>query len=128
MLNRLILFVAIGFTLTGCASYMPSFGFLRSPPSTEQLRIESEPTGAQASAGSQGSTCQTPCELAVHSDTEILVAVAMNGYQPVTVMVRPEGGRLQPNPVYAELHPFVPVTPAKRPSAKRNPKQAEKVQ
>src|ERR1700730_4395834 len=128
MMNRVILFVTIGCTLTGCASYMPSFRFLRSSPSTEQLRIESEPSGAQASGGSQGPTCQTPCEFAVPSDTEIVVAVARNGYQPVTVVVRPEGGRLQPNPVYAELRPFVPETPAKSPSPKRKSKQGAKVQ
>jgi len=56
------------------------------------------------------------------------VSFALNGYQPQTVQVRPEvaptsysdsgsGGRLQPNPVYAELQSTKP--PAKKKSAPR---------
>ena len=39
-------------------------GLLRSAPPTEELRIESEPPGADAKT-SQGQTCRTPCELTV---------------------------------------------------------------
>ena len=56
------------------------------------------------------------------------VSFSLNGYQPQTVQVRPDvaptsysdsgtGGRLQPNPVYAELQSVKP--PAKKKSAPR---------
>ena len=110
---------------------MPSFDFLRGAPATEQLRIESEPQGAEART-SQGQICRTPCELTVPSGGELAVTVAMNGYQPQTVPVRPQalegpreaGGsgftaRQQPNPVYLELQPAVPEKPVKRAPAKK---------
>jgi hypothetical protein len=106
---------------------MPGFGFLS--PSPEQVRIESEPPGAEARS-SEGPTCQTPCEFAIPSGRDILVTVAMNGYQPVTVPVGPEssGGRLQPNPVHVELQRAAPVMPAKKYPAKRKGKPEAKIQ
>ena len=64
------------------------------------------------------------------SGSDFLVTVAMNGYQPVTVPVRPEssGGRLQPNPVHVELQPAAPVMPAKKPPAKPKAKLGAKAQ
>ena len=88
----------------------------KSGPSTEVLRIESEPPGADART-SQGQTCRTPCELTVPTDTELAVTVQMTGYQPQTLPVRVDGkggdSRLQPNPVYVELQPAAPVKPAR---------------
>jgi hypothetical protein len=64
------------------------------------------------------------------------VSFALNGYQPQTVQVRPEvaptsysdsgsgGGRLQPNPVYAELASTKP--PAKKKSAPTRKQTAQK--
>jgi hypothetical protein len=129
MMNRLILAAVSGFSLTACASYLPSFEFLRSAPAPEQLRIESQPAGAEARS-SQGPTCQTPCEFAIPSGSDFLVTVAMNGYRPVTVPVRPEspGGRLQPNPVYVELQTVAPVVPAKKDSAKKKATQGPRIQ
>lgn len=98
---------------------MPSLDFLKPTPSTEQLRIESEPPGADATT-SQGQSCRTPCELTVPTASgELAVTFALNGYQQMTVPVRadgPGGGaqRLQPNPVYAELQPMAPPKPAKK--------------
>jgi hypothetical protein len=122
-MRRLILIVACGFTLTACANYLPSFGFFKSSPAVEQLRIESEPQGAEAKS-SQGSTCQTPCEFSVVSGSDFLVTVSMIGYQTLTVPVRPEspGGQLQPNPIFAGLQPTVQPSPAKRPPAKKKSK------
>jgi hypothetical protein len=105
-MRQLILIVACGLTLTACADYLPSlpsFGFFKSTPPTEQLRIDSEPQGAEAKS-SQGA-CQTPCDLSVASGSDFVVTVSMPGYQPFTMSVRPEtpGGQLQPNPVFAEL-------------------------
>lgn len=114
-MTRSIFIVACGLSLTACVGVLKS-------SSPEQLRIESEPPGALAAAGSQGPTCQTPCEFAVPSNTEILVSVELNGYQPVTVTVHSEGGTLQPNPVHVDLQPVGP--PAKKPSAKSKSKQA----
>ena len=93
---------------------MPSLDFFRSAPATEVLRVESEPPGADART-TQGEACRTPCELTVPSGGEMAVNFALNGYQSMTVPVRAEtGGRLQPNPVYAELQPSTPPRPAKK--------------
>ena len=92
---------------------MPSLNFGSSSPPTEAVRFESEPPGAEVKT-SLGQSCRTPCELTVQSGTEMTVSFALNGYQPQTVQVRPDvaptsyndtgtGGKLQPNPVYAEL-------------------------
>jgi hypothetical protein len=128
MTKRFILAAICGFSLTACASNLPSFEF-RSGAAPEQLRIESEPTGAEARS-SQGPTCQTPCEFAIPSGSDFLVTVAMNGYQPVTVPVRPEspGGKLQPNPVYVELQAVAPAVPATKGSARKKAPQGAKIQ
>jgi hypothetical protein len=108
---------------------MPSMNFMKSSPSAEALRIESEPPGAEARA-STGQTCRTPCELAVNASGEVSVTLALNGFQPQTVSVRPEappqaerdseiaaaGARLAPNPIYVELQPALAAPPAKKPA------------
>jgi hypothetical protein len=105
---------------------MPSMDFFKSTPPTEVLRVESEPPGADART-TQGQSCRTPCELTVQSGSEMTVSFSLNGYQPQTIQVRPEvaptsysdsgsGGKLQPNPVYAELQS---VKPGKKKSAPR---------
>jgi hypothetical protein len=128
-MSRLIAVMACGFSLAACSSSMPSLDFLRGSPPTEQLRVESEPPGADART-SQGQSCRTPCELTVPSGGELSVTVAMNGFQPQTVPVRAESAsapgtrdsdstgsiaHLQPNPVYVELQPAAPAK--KRPAA-----------
>jgi hypothetical protein len=118
-MGRVIAVTACGFILAACSMSMPSLDFLKSTPSTEQLRIESEPPGADATT-SQGQTCRTPCELTVPTTSgELSVTFALNGYQQMTVPVRPDGPgggaqRLQPNPVYAELQPMNPPKPTKK--------------
>ena len=98
---------------------MPSLDFFKSGPATEQLRIESEPPGADART-SQGQTCRTPCELTVPSGGELAVTVPMNGYQPQTMPVRADGkGGLQPNPVYVELLPAAPPPKPAKPAPRR---------
>jgi hypothetical protein len=112
-MSRIIAAVACGLALAACSMSMPSFDFFKSGPSTEVLRIESEPPGADART-SQGQTCRTPCELTVPTDSELAVTVQMTGYQPQTLPVRADGqSRLQPNPVYVELQPAAPVRPAR---------------
>src|SRR6202043_4077719 len=119
-MSRIIAAVACGLALAACSMSLPSFDFFKSGPSTEVLRIESEPPGADARTN-QGQTCRTPCELTVPTDSELAVTVQMAGFQPQTLPVRADarGGdsRLQPNPVYVELQPAAPVKPAKPPPA-----------
>jgi hypothetical protein len=133
-MSRVIAVTACGFTLAACSMSMPSMDLFKSTPPTETLRIESEPPGADART-TQGQSCRTPCELTVPSGAEVSVSFALNGYQPVTVPVRPEApagatygeqqgaARLQPNPVYAELQATVPPRPLRKkrsaPAAKR---------
>jgi hypothetical protein len=96
---------------------MPSLNFLSSSPSTEALRIESKPPGAEAKTAS-GQTCRTPCELSVQPSGEASVTLALNGYQPQTVSVRPDGsshGALAPNPIFVELQPAAATPSAKKP-------------
>ena len=116
-MSRVIAFVACGFTLAACSASLPSMDFFKSSPPTETLRIESEPPGADART-SQGQTCHTPCELTVQGGGELSVTIALNGYQPQTVGLRPEqaggGAKLGPNPLYVELQAMPPPTPAKK--------------
>ena len=109
---RVIAAMGCGFALAACSMSMPSFDFFKSTPSTEVLRIESEPPGADART-SQGQTCRTPCELTVPTDSELAVTVQMTGFQPQTMPVRADGKGLQPNPVYVELQPAAPVKPVR---------------
>ena len=139
-MSRVIAIVACGFTLAACSASMslPSMDFFKSSPSTEALRIESEPPGAEAKT-SQGQTCRTPCEVMVQTAPNLSVTVALNGYQPQTVTVLPEGSsptgaqrdadtpaqpaRLAPNPVYVELQATPPVAPpAKKKKTAAKPK------
>jgi hypothetical protein len=106
---------------------MSSLNFMKSTPSAEALRIESEPPGAEAKT-STGQSCRTPCELAVQAGGEVSVTLALNGFQPQTVSVRPEapqqadrdsevaaaGARLAPNPLYVELQPAQAAPPARK--------------
>jgi hypothetical protein len=143
MMYRVIAVVACGVALTACSSsWMPSFempsfggggngnGNGSGPAS---LAIESDPPGAQASAG--GVSCITPCRLNVAVNGPFNVTVALNGYAPQSIPVRvmqpddprlgsEEAGsgavRLDPNPVYVELERA--PAPAPAPAKKKPPK------
>jgi hypothetical protein len=115
-MSRIVAILACGFALAACSMSMPSLDYFRSGPATEVLRIESEPPGADARTAA-GEACRTPCELTVASGGDIAISFALNGYQSITVPVHAEAaGRLQPNPVYAELQP---AAPPPRPGRKR---------
>jgi hypothetical protein len=136
MMSRVIAVMACGLTVAACSSIssVTSLNFLKPSPTTEGLRVESEPPGAEAKS-SQGQSCRTPCELTVQTGTELSVTLALNGYQPQTVSVRPEGtpavqrdgesatgsSTLAPNPVYVELQPAPAATPVKKPVRKKKP-------
>jgi hypothetical protein len=121
MVIRVILVSAWCLTLAGCSGYMPSIssvpglGFLKSAPTTEQVRVDSVPIGAEAKS-SNGSTCATPCDVILASGTDAVVTVSKPGYLPLTVSVHPDGpgGQLLPNPVVADLQPLTPPSPAKK--------------
>ncbi len=130
LMSRVIAIAACGFTLAACSMSMPSLDMFKSGPSTETLRIESEPGGADARTA-QGQSCRTPCELTLPAGNETQITVALNGYQPQTVPVRPEVGgtsTLQPNPVYVELQPMASPVPAKKRPAKKKATTAARVQ
>jgi len=131
-MSRVIAVVACGFSLAACSTSFPSLSSLKPSPSTETLRIESEPPGADART-SLGQSCRTPCEFTVQSGGELAVTLALSGYQPQTVSVQREAptaaergseyssasARLAPNPVYVELEPAPAGPPAKRPVKKK---------
>ena len=125
MAIRVALIGACGLTLAGCAST----GFFQSTPKTEQLRIESDPAGAEAK-NPDGATCQTPCEFSVTSGSALSITMSKVGYQTLTVPIGPEssGGPLRPNPVFAKLQPLPPPSPAKKPPTKKKSIQASTAQ
>ena len=124
-MSRVIAVTACGLILAACSMSIPSLDFFRSGPTTEVLRIESEPPGADARTA-DGQSCRTPCELTVPSAGEVAVSFALPGYQPQTIAIRSEASpsagygessspaRMQPNPVYAELQPAVQTRPVNK--------------
>jgi hypothetical protein len=118
-MSRAVAVAACGLILAACSMSMPSFDMFRSASTTEVLRIESEPPGADARTP-EGQTCRTPCELTVPATGEVAISFALQGYNPQTINVRAEASpaagstdaaapvRMQPNPVYAELTPTTP--------------------
>jgi hypothetical protein len=111
--------------------------FFRSAPPTELLRIGSEPPGADVRT-SQGQTCRTPCELTVPV-ADVMVTVELNGYETQNIAVAADGGtsglagttpggRLAPNPIFAELQviPPPPTTKHKPVRKKKKPNTVAK--
>src|SRR5262245_2361698 len=122
IMSRVIAVMACGFMLAACSTTMPSLDFMKSAPQAESLAIESEPPGAEAKT-SLGQSCRTPCQLSIQPGSELSVTLALSGYQPQTVSVRPEAGsptaaapRLAPNPVHVDLQA---VAPPKSPAARK---------
>ena len=112
-MSRVIAVMACGFMLAACSTTMPSLDFMKSAPQAESLAIESEPPGAEAKT-SLGQNCRTPCQLSVQPGSEFSVTLALSGYQPQIVSVRPEAEgataapRLAPNPVHVDLQAAAP--------------------
>ncbi len=135
-MSRLIAVVAWGFMLAACSATMPNLNldFMKSAPQAETLAIESEPPGAEAKT-SLGQSCLTPCQLSVQPGSEFSVTLALGGYQPQTVSVRPEAQvatapprlRPNPNPVHVDLQavtPKKPIAKKKKPVATPTPAPA----
>jgi hypothetical protein len=124
-MGRLIAILACGCMLSGCSSsLMPSFDFFKSSPSSETLRVESEPPGAEAKTAS-GQSCTTPCELTVQPGGDQSITLALGGYEAHTVALRRDGGdsgKLAPNPVFVELKSTAPASAKKKKvAAKKKP-------
>lgn len=112
-----------------------SWNMFKSAPPTVQVRLESNPPGADANT-SLGPGCKTPCSVSVPApDAPFTVNYALNNYQPVSVPVnviknpgdftKPASVTTDPNPVFAELQPAVPPKPVKKkPHRPKKPKPA----
>ncbi|MBR0984245.1 MULTISPECIES: hypothetical protein [Bradyrhizobium] len=119
-------------SLGGCSS-MSWDGFKSAPPAV-QVRIESNPPGADATT-SLGPGCKTPCSVSVPApEAPFTVAFALPKYQPASVAVNvirnpgdfttPASVTTDPNPVFAELQPATPPKPVRKPHRPRKPKPA----
>ena len=129
--------------LSGCGGIpgMPSFNMssfsVRGAPGTP-VHVTSIPPGAEASIGSDGQNCTTPCTLTAPNGTGTYdVSFRLNGYQPQNVPVRiavNESSSMQsgdagaasttvitPDPVMAELARFAPAA-MKQPAARTKAK------
>ena len=118
--------------LGGCSSM--SWDVFNSAPPTVQVRLESNPPGADATT-SLGPGCKTPCSVSVPApDAPFTVAFALPKYQPASVPVNviktpgdfttPASVTTDPNPVFAELQPATPPKPVRKPHRPRKPKPA----
>jgi hypothetical protein len=128
-MKRMVVIVASGLTLAGCASWSTSdlfSGF--GGPTTGELSLASDPPGAEART-STGQICRTPCKLILpFNSADFTVTFNVPGRIPqvVPVTIRPENSgaasRFDPNPVYAQLDPSTPPPPVKKkPPPRRKP-------
>ncbi len=120
-------------SLGGCSSM--SWDMLKSAPPTVQVRLESNPPGADART-SLGPGCKTPCSVSVPApEAPFTVDYVLNKYQPTSVPVNviknpgdfttPATVTTDPNPVFAELQLAVPPKPVKKkPHRPSKPKPA----
>lgn len=111
-----------------------SWDMFKSAPPTVQVRLESNPPGADATT-SLGSGCKTPCSVSVPApDASFTVAFALPKFQPASVPVNvietpgdfttPASVTTDPNPVFAELQPATPSKPVRKPHRPKKPKPA----
>ncbi|MGW1423348.1 hypothetical protein ACWAT4_24885 [Bradyrhizobium manausense] len=132
-MRRVIAIALAGASLGGCSSM--SWDMFKSAPPPLQVRLESNPPGADATT-SLGGGCKTPCSVSVPApDAPFTVAFALPKYQPTSVPVNviknpgdfttPASVTTDPNPVFAELQQAVPPKPVKKkPHRPRKPKPA----
>jgi len=111
-----------------------TLGMFGPRPSTDAVRIESQPPGAEATM-SQGRSCRTPCVLNVPVAEGASITLSLPGYQSQTIPLTIEAEadvpvfdergeaphsmpKLRPNPIYAELEVVPPTKPAPAPAKK----------
>jgi hypothetical protein len=140
-MKRVIVLVACSSALSACGSTnwsVPSMdlGLGGGTPQTVNVRVESQPAGAEA-RGPSGN-CRTPCTLAIPANGTSSVNFALQGYQaqsvPVSVRQQRESFEMSetgtigeqvsidPNPVFAVLDPVPPPPPPRRAAPKPPPK------
>lgn len=106
----------------------------KSTPPAVQVRLESNPPGADATT-SLGAGCKTPCSVSVPApDAPFTVAFALPKYQatnvPVNVIRNPgdfttaASVTTDPDPVFAELQPAAAPKPARKAHRPKKPKPA----
>jgi len=128
-MHRVIAVALAGAGLAGCSSVSDVF---KTTPTTMQVQLESNPPGADART-SIGPGCKTPCSVSLPApDAPFSVSYTLDKYQPANVSVNiiknagdfttPATVTTDPNPVFAELQPAVPVKPAKKPRRPKKPK------
>src|SRR3954462_15048740 len=112
-------------SLAGCSSMSSTYwDMFKSAPPTVQVRLESNPPGADATPP-LGAACKPPCSVSVPApEGPFTVAFALPKYQPVSVPVNvirnpgdfptPASVTTDPNPVFAELQPAVPPAPVRQ--------------
>ncbi|WP_439404703.1 hypothetical protein ACNJX9_25160 [Bradyrhizobium sp. DASA03076] len=130
-MRRVIAIALAGASLGGCSSM--SWDMFKSAPPTLQVRLESNPPGADATT-SLGGGCKTPCSVSIPApEAPFTVTYALLKYQPTTVpvnLIKTPGDlttsatvATDPNPVFAELQPAVPLKPVKKkPHRPKTPK------
>ncbi|MDA9430665.1 hypothetical protein [Bradyrhizobium sp. CCBAU 51627] len=130
-MRRVMVVALVGASLGGCSS----LNMFKSAPPTVQVRLESNPPGADATT-SLGPGCKTPCSVSVPApDAPFTVAFALPKFQPASVSVNviktpgdfttPASVTSDPNPVFAELQPAVPPKPVrKKPHRPKKPRPA----
>ncbi|MCP3469143.1 hypothetical protein NLM33_02245 [Bradyrhizobium sp. CCGUVB1N3] len=128
---RLVIAIAFaGASLAGCSSV--SWDMFKSTPPAVQVRLESNPPGADA-ATSLGPGCKTPCSVSVPApDAPFTVSFTLNNYLPASMPVNvvktpgdfstPASVTTDPNPVFVELQPAAPPKPVKKPHRPKKPK------
>ena len=128
-MRRVIAIAFAGVSLGGCSSL--SWDMFKSTPPTAQVRLESNPPGAEATT-SLGPGCKTPCAVSVQTTEPFTVSYALDKYQPqsVQVSVLQQSGDFgsgasattDPNPVFAELQPAAPPKKPARHAKKHAPR------
>jgi hypothetical protein len=143
MMKRVIAVMACGASLSACGSFNTSSfdmsSAFKSTPATADVRVESDPAGAEAK-GPTGPGCRTPCTLQLPVTGATTVTFSLQGYlpttAPVTITTASEAGdlgdsgvaetiRIDPDPVFAQLQvaPPPPPPPRKKATAKPKPRK-----
>ncbi|MBN9048146.1 MAG: PEGA domain-containing protein [Rhizobiales bacterium] len=125
---RVIAIIGGGLMLAACSSSGSNFELFKSSPSTDAVRFESEPPGADVKVGDL--TCRTPCSLAIPTSGPQTVTYSLNGYQTATeqleVQTTSYPPTFSPNPVTVELAVAPPPPPRRATPRKRTAKPAAK--
>lgn len=140
-MRRVISFALAGVSVLGATSLAGrssmssmSWDMFKSAPPSVQVRLESNPPGADATT-SLGGGCKTPCTVSVPApEAPFTVAFALPKHQPVSVPVNvirnpgdfttPASVTTDPDPVFAELQPALPPKPVRKPHRPKKPKPA----